>query len=125
MVAGGFVWAAQRLGLMASTLDFRAFQDIAEEWLRLDLAVYAEIFERIDDHDATDLLGSIRAPALIIAGERDRFAPLEWARRMALDMRRATLEVLPGATHFGLIEYPEEIAARVERFLASALAGDP
>ncbi len=121
LVVGGFVGAAQRLGLMAPSLDVCVFQDVVEEWLRLDLAAYAQIFERIDEHDASDLLASIHAPALAIAGGRDRFTPTESVRRMVLGMRRATLEIVPGATHFGLLEFPELIVQRVESYLRHTL----
>jgi len=40
---------------------------------------------------------------------------------MAETLPDAELEQLPGATHFGLLEFPEEIGARVERFLYERL----
>jgi pimeloyl-ACP methyl ester carboxylesterase len=121
LVAGSFVWAVQRLGWMAPEIDVERFQDMAAEWLGLDLGIYAEIFRRMGGHDASDLLAAIRAPALIIAGGRDRFTPSEAARRMAAAMPAARLELLPGATHFGLMEYPDEIADAVERHLSETL----
>ena len=121
LVAGAFVWASQRLGWMAPEIDFERFQDVAAEWLALDLGIYAEIFRRMGEHDASDLLAAIRVPALVIAGERDRFTPSEIAREMAAGMPEARLELLPDATHFGLIEYPNEIVAAVERYLVDTL----
>jgi pimeloyl-ACP methyl ester carboxylesterase len=121
LVAGAFVWATQRLGWMAPEIDLERFQGVAAEWLSLDLGVYAEIFQRMGEHDASDVLAEIEAPALIIAGGRDRFTPSETAREMAAAMRQARLELLPGATHFGLIEYPDEIVGAVERYLAETL----
>jgi pimeloyl-ACP methyl ester carboxylesterase len=121
LVAGAFVWASQRLGWMAPEIDLQRFQDVAAEWLGLDLGIYAEIFRRMGEHDASDVLAEIAAPALIIAGGRDRFTPSETAREMAAAMREARLELVPGATHFGLIEYPDEIVDAVERYLAETL----
>lgn len=121
LVAGTFVWASQRLGWMSPEIDLERFQDVAAEWLGLDLGIYAEIFQRMGEHDAADLLAAIRVPALIIAGERDRFTPSETAREMASAMPAARLELLPGATHFGLIEYPDEIVDAVERYLSETL----
>jgi hypothetical protein len=40
---------------------------------------------------------------------------------MASAMPAARLELLPGATHFGLIEYPDEIVDAVERYLSETL----
>jgi 3-oxoadipate enol-lactonase len=121
LVAGSFVWAVQRLGWMAPEIDFERFQEVAAEWLSLDLGIYAEIFRRMGKHDASDLLAEIRAPALVIAGERDRFTPSEAARQMAAAMPAARLELLPEATHFGLIEYPDAIVGAVERYLSETL----
>ena len=121
LVAGAFVWASQRLGWMAPEIDLERFQDVAAEWLGLNLGICAEIFRRMGEHDASDLLAAIRAPALIIAGERDRFTPSETAREMAGAMPAARLELLPGASHFGLIEYPDEIVGAVERYLSETL----
>jgi pimeloyl-ACP methyl ester carboxylesterase len=121
LVAGSFVWASQRLGWMAPAIDLERFQDVAAEWLGLDLGVYAEIFQRMGEHDASDLLAAIRAPALVIAGGRDRFTPSSTARAMAAAMPAAQLELLPDATHFGLIEYPDQIASAVERFLSERI----
>lgn len=121
LVAGSFVWAVQRLGWMAPEIDLGRFQDVAAEWLGLDLGIYAEIFRRMGEHDASDLLAAIGVPALVIAGGRDRFTPSEAARAMASAMPAGRLELLPEATHFGLIEYPEAIVDAVERYLFETL----
>lgn len=121
LVAGSFVWASQRLGWMAPEIDLARFQEVAAEWLGLDLGIYAEIFRRMGEHDASDLLSAIQVPALVIAGERDRFTPSETARQMVESMPAARLEMLPHATHFGLIEYPDAIAGAVERYLSETL----
>ena len=115
-VVAGLVGAGRRLGVMAPSLDQEAFQQIAEAWTRLDLAAYAEIFTELGRHDAFDLLPDIHTPTLVVAGGRDRFTPLHHARAMAQAMPRASLEVIPDATHFGLLEFGEEIADAVERF---------
>jgi pimeloyl-ACP methyl ester carboxylesterase len=41
----------------------------------------------------------IRAPALLLAGDRDLSTPLEWARAQARRMPNAKLVVVPGAGH--------------------------
>lgn len=122
LVAGSFVWGVQRLGWMAPEIDVEHFQDVAAEWLGLDLGVYAETFRRMGEHDASDLLAAIEAPALVIAGGRDRFTPSEAAYRMVSAMPAAKLELLPRATHFGLLEYPEEIGDAIERYFNETLA---
>jgi pimeloyl-ACP methyl ester carboxylesterase len=127
-VVGGFVRASQRLGLMAAGIDVAGFRDMAEEWTRLHLGIYARIFHELGEHDASDLLEGIRAPALVIAGGADRLTPPSAAERMAEALPNARFEVVPEATHFGLLEFPDEILDRVERFLREQRVeppGDP
>ena len=67
-------------------------------------------------HDAWDLLPAIRTPSLLIGGGCDRFTPAHLAERMAKTLPVAEYELLPDATHFGLLEEPDAIAARIARF---------
>lgn len=61
-------------------------------------------------------LETVRCPALVVWGARDRLVPLsdgfEYARRL-----RAPIRVVPGAGHLVISERPEECAAILEEFL--------
>jgi pimeloyl-ACP methyl ester carboxylesterase len=118
VVVHSFVGIARRLGYMAPTIDVAAFQEMAEAWTRLDLDAYARIFEALGAHDATDLLPAVRTPTLVVAGDADRFTPLAVSEQMVERMSDAALAVIPGATHFGLMERPAEIVDAVDRFVA-------
>ncbi len=120
-VARAFVRAGRGFGLMAPSLDVDRFRDIAQDWARLDLAIYADHLEALARHDASDLLAGIRTPTLLIAGGRDRFTPPHLAERMAKTMPDADFELLPEATHFGLLEEPAAIVARMARFAEERL----
>ena len=120
-VVRSFVWSVQQLGVMARQIDLAGFRDMAEEWTRLHLGIYAQIFEALSEHDATDLLERVRTPALVIGGGADRFTPSWLSERLAEALPDAELEILPAASHFGLLEYPQEIGARMERFLRERL----
>lgn len=117
IVVRSFVGLAQRLGCMAQDIDVAAFRDVAEEWTRLDLDAYARIFEAVGAHDASDLLPAIATPTLVIAGGADRLTPPALAVDMTAAMPDARLELVKDATHFGLIEQPDEIIGAMERFL--------
>ena len=112
-VAGGL----RRFGLVSSDMDIEHFRSIAEEWLGMDFAIYAEIFERLGTHDAWSLLPAVRCPTLVIAGDADRMTPLHLSQAMVEALPDARLEVLHGATHFGLLEQPATIAGTVIEFL--------
>jgi pimeloyl-ACP methyl ester carboxylesterase len=120
-VSGGFVWLGRQLGVMAPSLDVAFFREIAEEWTGLDLAVYAELFAELEQHDASDLLAQVAAPTLVIAGGRDRFTPPHLSWRMAESVANSQLYEIPHATHFGLLEAPAAIARRIRRFLEECI----
>ncbi len=120
-VVEAFVWTSQQLGMMAPQIDVARFRDMAEEWTQLHLGIYADIFHALGEHDASDLLDRVSVPALVIAGGADRFTPLARSEELAEAIAEAELALLPGATHFGLLEFPELIVGRVRRFLRERL----
>jgi pimeloyl-ACP methyl ester carboxylesterase len=69
-------------------------------------------------HALPALLGEVRRPTLVIAGESDRIAPLDVARQYCERLPLASLEVMPATGHFAEMERPDEVAAHLTRFLA-------
>ena len=57
------------------------------------------------------------APALILWGADDPFAPVAGAHRFAKELPGAELVVLDGVGHFAYDDAPEACAAAVTRFL--------
>jgi pimeloyl-ACP methyl ester carboxylesterase len=123
-VARAFVGASRALGLMAPRIDLAAFTEVAEAWTGLDLEIYARHFEALDAHDAWDVLPAIRTPSLLVAGGRDKLTPPHLSERIAREIPGAEYALVSGATHFGLIEEPDAIAARILAF-ADARLGIP
>lgn len=111
------VWGLRQIGLLGHTADVDLFLELAAEYARLDFGIYTDIFERLGNHDAWDVLESIHIPVLVIAGERDLFTPASVARRMADSLPDAELFVVPSATHYVPLEFPELLALRIEKFL--------
>jgi pimeloyl-ACP methyl ester carboxylesterase len=75
------------------------------------------------EHSAHDILAGIRVPVLIVAGDRDPFAPAE---RVGVPLHRAIpgseLLRLPRGTHTALLDHAEAIADAVEEFVARSAA---
>jgi pimeloyl-ACP methyl ester carboxylesterase len=117
LVIGSLVWACQRTGVMSRDICIDSFSELAEEWLQMDMAAYAAIFEQLGEHAAWDLLPAIDTPTLVIAGGADRFTPAHLSTRMAEEMPDAILRTVDEATHFGLLEYPEEIVEHIDEYL--------
>lgn len=66
------------------------------------------------------LLPGLEASTLLLWGEQDAFQPLSYARRLAWELPRARLSVIPGAGHYAMIDKPGELLAQLESFLAGA-----
>lgn len=69
------------------------------------------------DPPAAGRLGEVRAPALIIVGDRDYSEKIEQARRMAGEIPNARLEIVPGVAHMVNMEAPEAFNRLVLDFL--------
>lgn len=84
---------------------------------RLDFRVFFEMARAAQEHDAGDLLGDIAAPVLVVAGERDLFTPRHLSLEMAQRIPNAELLEIPRGSHAALIEQPELINLRMEKFI--------
>jgi haloalkane dehalogenase len=62
-------------------------------------------------------LATVDAPALVLWGEDDPFAPLAGAERFVRELPDATLVVVEGAGHFVYDDEPERCSAAVVDFL--------
>jgi len=107
---------AKRIGLAASTLDEQVVGELVTKLRGLDMETFIRLLERMGEHDGWDLLPLIDVPTLIIVGSRDVFTPLSAAERMARRTRGSEIMVLPGATHYAALEYPEMVNLRLEKF---------
>ena len=64
-------------------------------------------------------LASVRAPTLIIWGEKDRFFPVSHARRAWSGIPGSTLHILPGAGHVTPWDEPERVSELLAGFFGS------
>ncbi len=90
---------------------------------RLDLRVFLHNVLEVQKHDAWDVLPTITVPTLVVAAERDAFTPMWLSRKIVTTIPGAELLVLADASHAALIEQPENIHHRVQRFLEQRIPG--
>ncbi len=81
-------------------------------------------FVKIVNEDLAPLLGSIRAPTLLIWGARDTETPLAVGRRMTRLIPSASLAVIEGAGHYAFLDAFGKFRLLVARFLREPLPGE-
>lgn len=106
----------RRFGLIGGTLDTEFFRDLAAEFGQLDLDAYLKTLLQLGDHDASHYLADVRAPTLVITGDRDRMTPHSLAAAMAEKIPESELLLVRGATHYAPVEFPELVNLRIEKF---------
>ena len=111
-------YTPEYLEKQATALEFhrRWVAALPEIWFRGIAAILASV----EGVDLTPRLGSIRCPALIVAGERDTMFPPEQSQALAAAIPGARLEVVPGAPHGMVVENPDVTARLLLDFLSGA-----
>jgi pimeloyl-ACP methyl ester carboxylesterase len=90
----------------------------------LDPLIVAKMVRGMHDHDASDLLGKIDVPVLILHGTSDPFTPMLVAEVMEREIADAKLVKFQDASHTLPIEYPDEVASEIRSFFErSGIAG--
>jgi pimeloyl-ACP methyl ester carboxylesterase len=117
-------WQFARLtGLVHPDLCRREdMEPYLEHLARQNVGVFFQTARAAVEHDAGPFLGEIRAPALVVAGERDLFTPRHLSIEMASRLQNAELLEIPRGSHAALIEQPELINLRLEKFLRERVA---
>jgi pimeloyl-ACP methyl ester carboxylesterase len=72
----------------------------------------------IPDHAALQRLTGIKSPTLVIQGDDDLMIPTKLSHLMAGLIADAQIHIYPDAAHGFLFQYPTEVAAEVNAFLA-------
>lgn len=109
---------SRRLKLIGPRVEHADMRPFFAHMRRIHGPTWAQMGIAAQRHSAKDLLPSIAAPTLIVAGGKDTFTPVHLSQHMAAAIPDAELLYLPEATHTGLFEFPHEIGARAETFLA-------
>ncbi len=127
---------AETIGLRANMMDTyytrpEDLRNYLDHLARMDLRVFLGCVLEAQHHTAWDDLPRVDVPTLIVAADGDTFTPVACGRKVASLIPGAEIIVLGGATHAALIEQPETIHRRLERFLrerlgdATGAANDP
>ncbi len=106
-----------RVGLVHHDLDREVFRDMAGNFKKLDMHLYLEALQKLGEHDARDVLPTIRCPTLLLASTNDRMTPFAVAEQMARQIPDCELKVIPGGTHYAAVEFPALVNRQLEEWL--------
>jgi pimeloyl-ACP methyl ester carboxylesterase len=106
---------AAALDAMAGRLGLDRLRGVSPDVMHRDLLACAAF-------DATDRLGAIGAPALVISGADDPMTPLKYGRCLAGNIPGAELVTVEGGGHMPALERPALVGDAVARFLISLVS---
>ena len=105
--------------LVDSGLDRKLFEAVAKDFGRLDFDAYHRIMEALSEHDGAGALARLDIPILFLTGSRDQLTPPTVSQIVKGLAPQTQVHEVDGATHYALLEYPQEVIERVCLFLGS------
>jgi pimeloyl-ACP methyl ester carboxylesterase len=119
VVAGSnaLIAAMKRVGLVSQQIDIEIFRAVAAGFQTVDWVIYSDLLQRLDEHDAEDVLAKIEVPVTIVTGDRDLITPPSTAEHIHRAIAGSRLVVIKGGTHYTPVEYPEVVTDELGRLL--------
>jgi len=118
-----FLDVAARVGIVQPEIDRVAAEKVVRAFGSLDMHYYFDLLTVLGEHDASDVLPSVRCPTLVVSSDRDLFTPGFASRELAAGIAGAEVLNFPRGSHYSPIEYPAQVTAAVERYLAACKTG--
>ncbi|MBL0212786.1 MAG: alpha/beta hydrolase [Myxococcales bacterium] len=109
---------ASRLEIRRELVEPADFMPYLEGMARIDTRLFVAMLASAGQHSADDLLPTITAPTLVVAGGRDGFTPPERSRAMAEEIPGAELLEIANASHTAPIERPHLVDWTIRDFIA-------
>jgi len=107
-VAGGF------------NLNLTSFKDVeiyARGVSAIDIDVFLQLFEHMMDYNGKPVLSRIDIPTLIIGGAQDSVTPLRHQKTLHNAIKGSELLIVPYGSHCVLLDMPDLVNLRIEKFL--------
>jgi 3-oxoadipate enol-lactonase len=93
------------------------FEFVTRQCWQTDQGVMAHRFHMVEKVEFAGRLKGVRAPALLMAGDRDLLVSTHGLKGLASGLPGATAVSLPGCGHLAFVTHPERVAAEVAAFL--------
>ena len=111
------------LGAVGETAEVSRVAELVGDAARTDPATLTATLYALGEYCAEVQLAAIDVPALLISGDRDPFTTVAESRKAAAVLG-AELTIIPSATHFAMIEFPELVHLRMDAFLRRSVGFD-
>lgn len=112
-----FTWA-RRVGLVGPGVDPEHFAEVTRNWGRLQIEGVLETLREMSRLDLSSVLGAIDVPTLVIGGDRDPFTSRAALERLVHRIAGAEYLLLPGASHYLLLDHAQHVNLRIDKFFA-------
>jgi pimeloyl-ACP methyl ester carboxylesterase len=120
-----FTWA-RRIGLIGPGVDAELFAEVARNVARLDVDNALKTLREMAQHDLSHVLPGIDVPTLVIGGDRDPFTSRAALERLVQRISGAEYLLLPGASHYFLLDHAQHVNLRIDKFFAErGFVGQP
>ena len=118
-VAGSnaLIGAMKRVGIVSQTIDIEIFREVAAGFQSIDWVIYSDLLNRLDEHDAEDILADVAIPVTIVTGDKDLMTPPATAEHIHRLIPGSRMVVIKGGTHYTPVEYPEILVDELGRLL--------
>lgn len=97
-----------------------ASEDIAlfiKQLFDMDPDILINLIENYDAYDSTPWLHTVKAPTLILAGEKDHMLPLDEQELMHQLIPDSRIEIIRHGSHCSQMDLPELVNTKIEKFL--------
>lgn len=74
-------------------------------------------FLACESFDVSERIAEIQCPTLVVCGAEDKMTPLRSSQFLANTIPHARLEVIPEAGHMCMLEQPQLVAAKINKFI--------
>lgn len=102
-------------------VDKAVLKQYIEHIVNVDPIFLANLTRSLQEHNAEPMLRNIRVPTLILGAEDDAFTPSWVSKKMHHLIPQSELMVIKKGSHVALIEQPELINLRIEKFLSETV----
>jgi pimeloyl-ACP methyl ester carboxylesterase len=109
---------ASTLGIINGRLaQLKDMHDYFHHISRVPVDLFFHLGKDAGEHTCEDLLPDIQCPVLIVGGENDKFTPVWLSEEMHRRVPGSELLVIREGSHAAVIEQPELINLRLEKFI--------